>query len=251
MALLWPLPTVAADVAPPVPTLSEAVGSGWVSSHSARAGTAGSIPAFFHQATSSPQRWTSRWWPRHSGTVNSSLTFARARGAARTADDGHRRACGRRSGRLFGHELTWVLSRKRRGSGWTNWLLSMPLATDVPRRVLRDRRSTDEDGRSADKTGDKGASLMSAALPSDASLARNASSTCWASAAIRLFFAPKIRCAQLVASSAEAMRLSSASKSIAQTRPTPQGSRIGLAGCETAFTPRAPDICWAECLDRH
>jgi hypothetical protein len=40
-----------------------------------------------HEAASSPQRWTSRWWPRHSGTVNSSLTF---RGAVRTADDGHR-----------------------------------------------------------------------------------------------------------------------------------------------------------------
>ena len=57
--------------------------------------------------------------------------------------------------------LTWSLSRKRRGSGWTNWLLSMPLATDVPPAGSGDRRSSDEDGWSADKTGDNDASLMS------------------------------------------------------------------------------------------
>ena len=53
--------------------------------------------------------------------------------------------------RLFGHELDVVLSRKRRGSGWTNWLLSIPLATEVPPVGSGDRRSTDEDGRSAIK----------------------------------------------------------------------------------------------------
>jgi O-antigen ligase len=54
---------------------SEIAGSGWVCSHSARAVVVGSIPAFPHQAASSPERWTSRWCPRQSGTVNSSLTL--------------------------------------------------------------------------------------------------------------------------------------------------------------------------------
>ena len=49
--------------------------SGCVSSHKTRAATVGSIPDFRHHATSSPQPWTSRWWPRHRGTVNSSLTL--------------------------------------------------------------------------------------------------------------------------------------------------------------------------------
>ena len=48
---------------------------GCVSSHSARAVTLGSTPALLHHAASSPQRWTSRWCPRHNGTVNSSLTL--------------------------------------------------------------------------------------------------------------------------------------------------------------------------------
>jgi hypothetical protein len=50
-------------------------GNGWVFSHSARALTVGSIPTFSHQAASFPQRCTSRWCPRQSGTVNSSLTL--------------------------------------------------------------------------------------------------------------------------------------------------------------------------------
>jgi hypothetical protein len=32
-------------------------------------------PASLHHTTSSPQRWPSRWCPRQSGTVNSSLTL--------------------------------------------------------------------------------------------------------------------------------------------------------------------------------
>ena len=51
------------------------VGNGCVSSHSARAVTVGSTPALFHHAASSPQWCTSRWCPRHKGTVCSSLTF--------------------------------------------------------------------------------------------------------------------------------------------------------------------------------
>jgi hypothetical protein len=49
--------------------------SGCVSSQRERAITVGSTPAFLHHAASSPQRWTSRWCPRHNGTVNSSLTL--------------------------------------------------------------------------------------------------------------------------------------------------------------------------------
>src|SRR5262249_46076908 len=37
-----------------------AVGSGWLSSHRARAGTIGSTPTFFHHAASLPARWISR-----------------------------------------------------------------------------------------------------------------------------------------------------------------------------------------------
>ena len=67
------------------------VGRGWVSNHRARAVVVGSTPAFFHHAASSPQRWASRWWPRHSGTMNSSLTLrpsARLREAKGWASDG-------------------------------------------------------------------------------------------------------------------------------------------------------------------
>src|SRR5215469_15369366 len=48
---------------------------GCVSSHSVRAAANGSMPDFCHQVASSLQRCTSRWWVRHSGTVNSSLAF--------------------------------------------------------------------------------------------------------------------------------------------------------------------------------
>ena len=51
------------------------LGNGWVLSHSTRAAAVGSMPVLIHQATSSPQRCTSRWCPRQSGTVNSSLTL--------------------------------------------------------------------------------------------------------------------------------------------------------------------------------
>ena len=91
------------DVAPDV-GLSRPAGVGWVSSHSARAVTVGSILFLSHQAASSPHRWISRWCPRHTGTVNSSLTFlARARLCANRrwwASDGRRpqtrQPCGQR-----------------------------------------------------------------------------------------------------------------------------------------------------------
>lgn len=41
----------------------------------ARAVSVGSTPDFCHHAASSPLPWTSRWCPRHIGTVNSSLTL--------------------------------------------------------------------------------------------------------------------------------------------------------------------------------
>ena len=113
------------------------VGRGWVSNHSARAVMVGSTPALFHHAASSPQRWASRWWPRHSGTVNSSLAL---RPSARCcvkrkwwASAGRRpqikHAC-------LATNLTCSLSRKRRGSGWVSRLLSMPSAAAVPAWIL-------------------------------------------------------------------------------------------------------------------
>jgi hypothetical protein len=49
--------------------------NGRVSNQNARAAASGSIPVFPHHDPSSPQRWTSRWCARQSGTVNSSLTL--------------------------------------------------------------------------------------------------------------------------------------------------------------------------------
>jgi hypothetical protein len=40
--------------------IASALGSGWVSSHSARAASSGSIPVLPHHELSSPQRWISR-----------------------------------------------------------------------------------------------------------------------------------------------------------------------------------------------
>jgi hypothetical protein len=54
------VPTAAKEVALSLPILSGALGSGCVSSHSARAVMVGSTPAFFHHAASSPKRWASR-----------------------------------------------------------------------------------------------------------------------------------------------------------------------------------------------
>jgi hypothetical protein len=106
------------------------VGSGWVSNHSIRAVMVGSTLAFFHHAASSPQRWASRWWPRHSGTTNSSLALRpSARCCAKRrwwASAGRRpqikHAC-------LATNLMCSLSRTRRGSGWVSPLLSMALAS--------------------------------------------------------------------------------------------------------------------------
>ena len=65
----------ALTAAPLFPVVASALGSGWVSSQSARAAASGSIPIFCHHDDSSPQRWTSRWCVRHIGTVNSSLVL--------------------------------------------------------------------------------------------------------------------------------------------------------------------------------
>ena len=48
------VPTVCKEVALSLPILSGVLGSGCVSSHSARAVIVGSTPAFFHHAASSP-----------------------------------------------------------------------------------------------------------------------------------------------------------------------------------------------------
>jgi hypothetical protein len=66
------------------------LGNGWgrparplrrVFFQSLRAIFRGSIPVASHQRNSLPERWSSRWWVRQSGTVNSSLTL---RPSART-----------------------------------------------------------------------------------------------------------------------------------------------------------------------
>ena len=94
-------------------------------------------------------------------------------------------------------------------------------------------RSSDEEGWSGDITGDDCTSATSAALSSVAILARNASSTCRASAAVRLFLAPRIRCAQLAASSAEAISANSTSNCRHRAADA-SASRIGLADGEIA-----------------
>jgi hypothetical protein len=80
----------------------------------------------------------------------------------------------------------------------------MPPAMDVPAGST-DCRAGDEEGWCADIPGDNDSSATSATPSSVAILARNVSSTCRTSAAVRLFLAPRIPCAQLVACSAEAI----------------------------------------------
>jgi len=105
--------------------------------------------------------------------------------------------------RLFGHELDVVSVTTAARLGMHQLALVDAVGNGCSRAGCG--RSTDEDGRSADETGDNRTSLMSATVPNAARLAWNASSTCRASAAIRVFFAARIRCAQMVASSDEAI----------------------------------------------
>ena len=108
-------------------------GRGCVLSHRTRAAAVGSIPIFSHQPPSSPQRCASRWCPRHSGTVNSSLTLRPSAG-----DRANRRwwaSAGRRPHTKQGclaTDLTCSRSRMRRGVG----RLSTVLSTPVRRRLL-------------------------------------------------------------------------------------------------------------------
>ena len=86
-------------------------------------------------------------------------------------------------------------------------------------------------------TGHADTSLQSEALPKVASLAWKASSICRASAAVKLFFAPRIRCAQEAASSDEAIASSSVMR---RSRSGAEASalRIGSAECERIFPLR-------------
>ena len=98
--------------------------------------------------------------------------------------------------RLLATNLTCCLSRKRRGSGWVSRLLSVPLASAAlcgPQRPLREPWG--------DFSGAEGVGGDDWPSSSVAGLARNASSTCLASTSVRLFLAPRIRCAQTAASS--------------------------------------------------
>jgi hypothetical protein len=184
------------------------VGSGWVSNHSIRAVMVGSTLVFFHHAASSPQRWASRWWPRHSGTTNSSLALRpSARCCAKRrwwASAGRRpqikHAC-------LATNLMCSLSRKRRGSGCVSRLLSMPFGGAGPPDPRGRRTLPDGDISGGKGTGDAGWPVTTS---SAASFAWNASSTCRASTSDMLFLAPRVRCAHTAASSDEATSLSSA-----------------------------------------
>jgi hypothetical protein len=112
--------------------------SGCDFSHSTRAAALGSIAVLIHQAASSLQRWTSRWCPRHSGTVNSSLTL---RPSAR--DCAKRRwwaSAGQRPQMRHGclaTDLTCSRSRMRRGADKVSTVLSIHIACRGFRRRLR------------------------------------------------------------------------------------------------------------------
>src|SRR5262249_47255072 len=114
------------------------LGSGCEFSHSTRAAAVASMPIVFHQAYSSPQRCTSRWCPRHSGTVNSSLTLRpRARDCAKRrwwASAGRRPQI--RHGCLA-TDLTCSRSRMRRGDDRVSRVLSIRANGCGFRRRLR------------------------------------------------------------------------------------------------------------------
>ncbi len=137
-----------------IPSAIGIVGRGWVSSHNARAMVVGSTPTFFHHAASSPERWASRWWPRHSGTVNSSLTLrpnARFCAKRRWWASAGRRSQIRHA--CLATNLMCSLSRTRRGSGWLSWLLSTPLTSAVPAVLRACRASPESDFRGAEGEG--------------------------------------------------------------------------------------------------
>ena len=90
---------------------------------------------------------------------------------------------------------------------------------------------------------------LSAAASKAAILAWNASSICRASAAVKLFLAPRIRCAQVAASSDEAITLSSA-KSWSRSAADALAPRIGLAGFAVDSCAATARSLVAECLDR-
>ena len=85
---------------------------------------------------------------------------------------------------------------------------------------------------------------MSAALSSVAILVRNASSTCRASAAVRLFLAPRIRWAQFAASSAEVICANSVNNCRHRAADA-SAARIGLADGD-AEARRWNGPCWVE-----
>jgi len=183
-AFLRPLLFATAEVAPPGPILSRVVKSGCVSIHSARAVMVGSIPALLHQAASSPERWTSRWWPRHSGTVNSSLTLrlsARLCAKRRWWASAGRRPQTRQGS--LATDLTCSRSRTRRGSGNPSVVLSIAAICRrfFPRCAGRCSALCEIPGRSA---------MAAAKLASRAS---NSCSTPAASAAVSLFLTPRTR----------------------------------------------------------
>ena len=99
--------------------------AGWLSSHRDCAKARGAMPRLVHQFISLSARCSSRWWARHSGTVNSSLTFCPSSRACT-----NRRWCDRRA---VAHTLCRVGARQnadaschgRRVNGNARTLLSM------------------------------------------------------------------------------------------------------------------------------
>src|SRR6266851_3258413 len=172
------------------------------------------MPAAVHQRRSSPERWSSWWWVRQSGTVYSSLTL---RPSARAWVK--RRWCGSQGFRPQNRQgceatnLRWALSRYRRGSPIGSMLLSMPgglversstpLLWPLRGATAVDRELGDTPSRSA-ASGDGCPALRAAPSVSKAERRRsNASSTTRASAAVSLFFTGRAVRAHWAASAAD------------------------------------------------
>ena len=142
--------------------------------------------------------------------------------------------------RLFGHEPDVLLVTKAARLGMGQLALVDAVGNGCLRRApLAAARATRAMSGAADRRATMAGSPTSAALSSAVSLAWNASSTCRASAAVKLFLAPRIRWAQMAASSDEAIALSSP-RSWSRNMADASAPRIGFVGFETTFAPRRP-----------
>ena len=137
--------------------------------------------------------------------------------------------------------LTCSRSRTRRGSGWARSPLSMPSAVFRGGRPRGRRLRVERAGRRGSSGGSGSAWATSFALASVSSLTWNASSIPLASAVVKLLLGPITRYAQVVASSAEPMPLSSAA-SRSRKAAEASGSSKGGEGRGIPFAPRSPAL---------